>query len=1182
MSTPSQSDSSREQRLHEVLAAYLQEVEAGKSPDQKELLARYPDLASELADFFANKKRFEKVALPLQPGLETIGLGEKQPASPRHVQYFGDYELVDEIARGGMGVVYKARQVSLNRLVALKMILKGELASDADLQRFRQEAESAANLDHPNIVPIYEVGEHEGQHYFSMKLISMETNNESRLTVKVPQRRAAALVAKVARAVHHAHQRGILHRDLKPSNILIDKDGEPHVADFGLAKRVEGDTQITTSGAIVGTPAYMAPEQARAVKTLTTAVDVYSLGAILYEWLTGQPPFRGQDAISTLLKLTTEEPIRPRGVNSGIDRDLETICLKCLEKDPAKRYGSTEALSEDLERWLRGEPIHARPSSAWERGWKWARRRPAAAAFVVACGLTAFAITASAIVSYRALKENVRIERLAAEERQWALLEVQAEQAKTQAALEGEQRVAYANRLALAHAEWRSNNVALAKDLLKSAPAKRRGWDWHYLDRLFHPELHNLYLAGQFNGGGPSCLAYSPDKKILAGGGNRCPGPAAERSNDNWEAELKLWNAADGTPLEPLRGLKATPTAVIFSGDSRRVAAAYCGLWHAAAGGEADAKVWDLSTRKEILSVATKGVNGIGAVAMSPDGRLLAWTGYSGGDTVITNIDTKKEVGRMPDAGAPLAFSPDGSYLAARDNANKIGIWNAATGKFLRHCPHPDFSRITQLVFSPDGTMLAGNRQGGETDSAVWVWRVTTGKLLCSYAGHPFDVYCVAFSSDGKRCASGGVGGMVKIWDAATGREQFAIPLGRESTVWALAFHPDGRHLAAVVESGNGQHMVVKIWDATWNQDYRQLDRELDFEQPLVLSPDGGRLATLDPIRRLARVWNVADGTEVMLPKADFAKASMLVRVAFRADGELRGLVRTVDQRFEIWNLATGKRLCALAGQKRAGSVNGEEDGFDLSADGAFALLGGGDAERTVKVFDASTGQLVSTMSDLKYTRPDPADRSGEWMRHAAEFSPDGRRVIVRMNNWDSQPDKQREGMRVFDRNSGRLLWFRKGWLPRLIFSPDSRFFAALVAKECTAVGDMETGIEVRQFQDDGEPLSFSLDGTRLVTMKAIWNLDGTRVCWLNPPALGEAALAPGGHRLAGILAGTVVLWNEDTGQQTFVLRGFHDAVTNLRFTPDGHRLITVDRVANGAEVRIWNATPRPNDAKIK
>jgi serine/threonine-protein kinase len=385
----------RERRLQEILVGYFQAIDGGRTVDRQELLNQHPEMASDLQAFFADQDRVDRLAKPFRrekPG-DRAAPGEAATLPPREtavpesgpltrVRYFGDYELLEEIARGGMGVVFKARQVSLNRVVALKMILAGRLASPTDVERFHREAENAANLEHPNIVPIYEVGEQEGQHYFSMRLIA-----GSSLDPQVPRlihdpRAIARLMATVARAVHYAHQRGILHRDLKPGNILLDARDEPHVTDFGLAKRVDGDRAASHSGAVVGTASYMAPEQVAAPKGLTTAADVYSLGAILYELLTGQPPFRGETVFDTLRQVVEGPPKLPRTTNPRVNRDLETICLKCLEKDAARRYGSAQVMSDDLERWLAGEPIQARPVGKWEQAVKWVQRRPAVAALL--------------------------------------------------------------------------------------------------------------------------------------------------------------------------------------------------------------------------------------------------------------------------------------------------------------------------------------------------------------------------------------------------------------------------------------------------------------------------------------------------------------------------------------------------------------------------------------------------------------------------------------------------------------------------------------------------------------------------------------------------------------------------------------------------------------------------------
>jgi serine/threonine-protein kinase len=324
----------------------------------------------------------------------------------RPYRSFADYELVEVIAHGGMGVVYKARQVSLNRNVALKMIRSGELASSTERERFRREAEAAANLNHPDIVSIFEVGERDGQCYFSMQLIEGGSlaqkmdefglpSNDSKSGRRAPSSqwpmeaikermaRIAELLAQVALAVHHAHEHGVLHRDLKPGNILIDAQGRPHVTDFGLAKRSQTDESLTQSGVIVGTPSYMSPEQADCKRgTPGAASDVYSLGAVLYELLTGRPPFRAETPVDTILQVLEQEPQRVRALNRAVDRNLESICLKCLEKEPQKRYHAARDLAEDLKRYREGDPIAARPAGPVGSLARWARRRPALAATV--------------------------------------------------------------------------------------------------------------------------------------------------------------------------------------------------------------------------------------------------------------------------------------------------------------------------------------------------------------------------------------------------------------------------------------------------------------------------------------------------------------------------------------------------------------------------------------------------------------------------------------------------------------------------------------------------------------------------------------------------------------------------------------------------------------------------------
>ena len=541
-------DTPRDGHLEEVLAAYLEAADAGWAPDRTLLLARYPHLRDDLEAFFAAQERItlatDSLSLPrcaAEPfgdptQIQEAGTAVAETPWPR---LFGDYEVLEELARGGMGAVFKARQVSLNRIVALKMILAGDLASAAERQRFRNEAEAAALMDHPNIVPIFEIGEQGGWHFFSMKLIEGGSLAQAlarggwTLGTKDDCLRAARLIAAVARAVHYAHQRGILHRDLKPGNVLLEIDGAPLVTDFGLAKRLDAGSAMTQTGAIVGTPAYMAPEQASGKhRDLTTAADVYSLGAILYELLTGGPPFRGETVLDTLLQVREVKPVRPWALNPRIDADLETICLKCLEKEPERRYPSADAFADDLERWQRGEPVQARRAGLLERTWKWARRRPGLALMsgllsllaLLILGLGAGYLNATVRMydaqTQQASAENLRqqseMERVSAAQQRDQAEKAQANEAQLR--LEAEQqrelvrRMLYFNLVMRAQFEWKENAVGRTLQLLQQCPPQFRQWEWGYVQRLCHSEL--LTLRGHT--GAVNAVCASADGRLLA------------------------------------------------------------------------------------------------------------------------------------------------------------------------------------------------------------------------------------------------------------------------------------------------------------------------------------------------------------------------------------------------------------------------------------------------------------------------------------------------------------------------------------------------------------------------------------------------------------------------------------------------------------------------------------------
>ncbi len=368
-------DSPEEAAELAALEEYLERLQAGGSPQREQILSAHPGLRSAL--------RCLEVLEGIAPGgfgepLDGEGCGSTVLGLPRD---FGNYELIEELGRGGMGVVYKARQKDLDRIVAVKMILDSNLASEEHVRRFHEEARAAARVEHPGVIRIHEVGQFHEQHYFAMEYIEGASLSVHAAEVEISFAEAARLVQRVARAVDHLHRQGIVHRDLKPSNILIDQDREPHVTDFGLAKVFRAGCQSTATGVIVGTPSYMAPEQACGDSGLVgPASDVYSLGAILYELLTGRPPFREETPLDTVMKVLSAEPPLPRALNRKVPRDLELVCLKCLARDPGDRYPSAAALAEELGRFLKGDPIQVRPPSVFDRLKRWGRREPALAA----------------------------------------------------------------------------------------------------------------------------------------------------------------------------------------------------------------------------------------------------------------------------------------------------------------------------------------------------------------------------------------------------------------------------------------------------------------------------------------------------------------------------------------------------------------------------------------------------------------------------------------------------------------------------------------------------------------------------------------------------------------------------------------------------------------------------------
>jgi WD40 repeat protein len=934
------------------------------------------------------------------------------------VRRVGDYELLEEIARGGMGVVYCARQVSLNRLVALKMILAGGLASDADRARFRQEAEAAAGLDHPNILPIFEVGEHEGHPYFSMKLVEGGSLAGRVAELTAQPREAARLVADVARAVHFAHQHGILHRDLKPANVLLDADGTPYVTDFGLAKKVEGDSGLTHTGAVMGTPSYMSPEQARSEKSLTTATDTYALGAILYELLAGRPPFRAGSAIDTVLQVLDREPEAPRAHNPSADRDLSVVALKCLQKDPARRYPSAAALADDLDRWRRGEPITARRVGRLGRTVKWVRRNPTVAGLLALVGLAAGLTVGGLVVGY----------------------------GETRAALEDAQAQLYVSRMVLCDRETSAGNFEQAETHLRNSAPQFRDWEWHWIHRRVHPEDRlrrparglpyalaaadgGLSLVVGVQGLRRSVLVYNadgvevrtlgpevdvqqvdpgraltasptgvvaavmgPELVVWHPDGRRIPIPVAATvpgvavsADGRWvagrvagEPTLSVWDAATGAAVHRLGDYKHDVIAVTFRPGSAELAT----------GSEDGVIVWDLAAGKEVRRFVPavdwrgqgSGVNVV-ALAYSPDGRSLAvgtWegvhrydaaTGAAAGVLGMPGHLTGDPSRKTPFLAHRLAFRNDGRYLAAASsNNNEVHLWDCAAGTWV-HCYLGHTARPTGVAFTDGGDLVTTSHDG-----TVRFWPAPPRPNPVEPFGHPRRVTAMAFSPDATLLATGDEGGNLRVSDAVTGAERFTQPGAPPRkpgsptlNLTKLAFSPDGRWLASAEgqwfhgydEVAHKREAHVRLWDAATGEPGPAIEAPPSPNgfSAVAFDPRGGRLAVVaggDGVD----VYDLADGRPVRsyhFPPDAAGEPHEARDVAYSPDGRSLAAPDYWRGTVTFWDTDTGKVVRTI-GEGR--SASGQVDHLAFGPDGRRVALSVG---RELWVLDARSGEAVST-----------------------------------------------------------------------------------------------------------------------------------------------------------------------------------------------------------------------------
>jgi WD40 repeat protein/serine/threonine protein kinase len=1055
---------------HLVALDWEYQVAAGEQPSAAEYKRRFP-LISEQVDAI-----FREVTAA-------------NSTSASHPVRLGKYRIIRQVGRGGMGVVYEALDETQARRVAIKLIPGIDLFDPNSRERFWREAHTTARLNHPNIVQIIEVGEHEGNLFLALEFVAGPSLSDRLRQSPQPPKHAAALVETLARAVQHAHDHGIVHRDLKPANVLLAKNGTndstvdanggspgplseftPKLTDFGLAQHA-GLSDLTATGDIVGTPGYMAPEQAcgkSKKRSVGPAADVYALGAILYAALTGRAPFQGATVFDALEQVRSQDPVPPTRFQPHVPRDLETICLKCLEKEPGQRYVSAAALADDLRRFLMGQPIRARRASQFKRLRRWCRRNPAITAIGI-LGVVAVAAAAGLVVSYSFTVKLRQEQQLTVA----ALREAQYERARASASAEQlghQQELTKAALIEAEHFRRQAERVSASfvmergLTLLEQNEIARGMLVLGHSLKILLPDAADLERVIRINlaaaqrqlpfklsavlehGGEVQAATFSPDGQVLLTGG-RVGG-------------ARRWDAVTGEPIGQPLPHEGEIRSVTYSLDGRIIATA---------GTDKTARLWDAAT-SEPIGKPLVHAHWVQSVAISPDSRTVV-SGSADGTARIWDLATGEQRGELRPPGWVhiVAFSADGKKLAT-GSGNRAQIWDAQTlepiTESLRHQ-----GEVWSIAFSPDNHFFVT----GSEEGVARFWETESGKPAGLPLSHQEAVRTVGYSADGKTLWTGGADGKVRLWDVAR-MTPLGAPVQHQSAVYAVAMSHDQTRLAAGSVDGK-----VRIWEKTAAE--ASPDVVMPHERLVycaAFSPDGKTIATGTADNNL-RLWDASTGQPIGEP---ITHANSILRLTFSADGQTL-MTACTDNTARLWNVADGSPC---------GPVLRHDNhvyAVAFSPDGRSLLTASKDS--TARLWDAVTGR----------PRFEPLQHPG-WI-HAVAFSPDGSMFVTGCEDGAA---------RVWDVASGRLMGEplqHRGPVRAVAFSPDGQMFVTGTWDDGTArFWDAATRKPIRTPLPHLEhvlAVAFSADGKSVAT--GAW--DGTARLWdvatgkrLGPPLIHQ------------------------------------------------------------------------------